>query len=409
MNRNDFFAKLSAYPEHLKLVKSVGAPGLRAPSKFLVGLGAAQQIGSVAKGLTSGRKALLVSDGVLEKLGLVSLIASFMEDEGLEVVTFTDVEAEPHIETLEKLHANVKDSAIDVIVGLGGGSAMDMAKLVSQCLGKGQDPRPYIDTFDANEDHGLPLILLPTTSGTGSEVSVFAIVSAGDTKKYLSSDIFIPHAAILDPILTATMPKSVTAITGMDALTHAIEAIMHRNASPIVEAFGYGAVELISRSLRGAVNEPDNLEMRYDMLVGAAMAMMAFNLSGGLYAHSVSYVLTSYKGTPHGLGCALGLPYLMDFNLPVVENRLARLARLMCGDATSADQSTAAKQCVAAVVALMADIGLPTTLRDYDVPEEVVVELAKEMHSKYPRPGNPRDMSEDDSIGYWSAMYNGSL
>ncbi|MCX8999595.1 iron-containing alcohol dehydrogenase [Rhizobiaceae bacterium BDR2-2] len=400
MDHETYRALLSGAPDHLKETRAFQAAGLKAPGVFLYGLGAGEALGRTVSALTVGRKVLLISDAVLDRLGLAPLVAAWLAEAGFAVTLFTDVEPEPHLETVEKVSALARRADVSAIVGLGGGSVLDVAKVAALSLGTGRMPADIVRGHPRFETEVMaPLVLVPTTSGTGSETSIFAVVTDGTTKRSLSGPALVPQAAILDPLLTVSMPASVTAMTGMDALTHAIEAVMHTAATPMCDALSFGAIALLSRSIRTARAEPQNLAARYDMAVGSALAMMSFNLSGGLWAHSVSYVLGSYNGTPHGLGCALGLPCLMDFNRSAVPQALAGVARAM---GVSGDPARA-------IQALMADLGLPVNLAQHKVSAADLRALSEEMARLYPRAANPRPMNAQESLAYWQAMYEGRL
>ena len=352
-------------PQNLAKPVNFRTAGLRPPQQFQIGLGVSQQVGTCAAKLTEGKKALVVSDEVLDKIGTVDTIVSFLDEAGFSVETFTNVEPEPHIETADAIYDQYIDKDISVMVGLGGGSVIDMSKLAAQALGNNLPPHNYADSKATPNNDGLPLILLPTTSGSGSEVSIYVVVTCGQEKRFFSDPQWLPNVSLIDPVLTVSMPPSVTAATGMDALTHAVEPIMHANNTPMCEALCLSAIDMIAKYLRRAVAVGEDLEARYNMLVGSSMAIMGFNMAGGLYAHSVSYIIPIYKPTPHGLGCALGLPYLMDYNLPVIPDRLTRIAKAMGEPVRTNSELGAAKQAVHAVISLMKDIDLPLTLKDF--------------------------------------------
>jgi len=396
-------------PQNLVKPMNFWTSGLRPPQQLQIGLGISQQVGTCASKLTEGIKALVLSDEVLDKIGTVDTMVSFLDEAGFSVETFTNVEPEPHIETADAIYEQYLDKDISVIVGLGGGSVMDMSKFAAQALGNNLPPHSYADSKVTPNNDGLPLILLPTTSGTGSEVSTYVVVTCGQEKRFFSDPHWLPNVSLIDPILTVSMPKSVTASTGMDALTHAVEGIMNVNNTPMCEALCLSAIDMIAKYLRQAVDVGEDLEARYNMLVGSSIAMMGFNMAGGLYAHSVSFIIPVYKPAPHGLGCALGLPYLMDYNLPTITDRLSKIAKAMGEPVRTNSELCAAKQAVNAVINLMKDIYLPLTLKDFGINENDVEKMAVQMIEMFPRPFNPRPMNQEDSIKYWRAMYDGRL
>jgi alcohol dehydrogenase len=337
------------------------------------------------------------------------MISDFLKEEGFNVKTFCEVEAEPHIETAEKIYEIGRIYNVSVIVGIGGGSVMDMSKLAAQSFGNKVEPRMFGDRKMEPNNSAVPLILLPTTSGTGSEVSVYFVVAYGEEKRFFLNQSLLPDIAMIDPVLTVSMPPWVTATTGIDALTHAAEAVMNKKSSAMSDIIGLGAIELIAKNLRKAVYNGEDIEARYNMAVGSAMAMIAFNMCGGLWAHSVSYILPFVKGLPHGLGCSLALPFLIDYNLQVIPDQIAKMAKSMQGAGSTDSTIQAAKKAVHLTAELITDIGLPLTIKEFGVESNMLEELALKMMKMYPRPLNPRTMNQKEAVAFWEAMYNGTL
>ena len=184
---------------------------------------------------------------------------------------------------------------------------------------------------------------------------------------------------------------------------------MHKNANPFSDALCLDGAQMIGSYLRRAVGNGEDLEARYYMSLGATLCMMGMSMSGGLYAHSVSFVVGKYKPTPHGVGVSLGLPYLMAFNLPVVSAKLAKIAAALGEPIWMYSEQEAAKRAIHAVKSLMADIGLPVALKDYGISENDLPDMANMMIKLYPRPMNPRAMDQEGSMTYWRNMWNGTL
>ncbi|WP_164738494.1 iron-containing alcohol dehydrogenase [Aquabacter cavernae] len=389
-------ARIAAAPANLRDTKPFVTAGLRAPNCFLVGLGASRRTGAVAGGLTSGRRALLISDHVIAGTGAVGLLERSLSSAGFAVSIFLEVEPEPHLATIEAVEALAAEAGADVVVGIGGGSVMDVAKLAALAIGSGATAGDHLRRPQETPRAGaLPLILLPTTSGTGSEVSMYVVATVDGHKRFLMGQELIPHAAILDPLLTLSMPRSVTAATGLDALTHATEALMGRASNALNETVSLGAIATILRALPAACDDGQDLEARYAMAVASSLAMMSFNLSGGLWAHSVSYVLTGHFKTPHGIGCGLALPGLVEFNGAASASLMERLVPVL-GDAPGER-----------IRALMARVGVSPRLADHGVQEDRLGALAREMVEQYPRPGNPVPMGLPEAERYWLGMYRG--
>jgi alcohol dehydrogenase class IV len=205
------------------------------------------------------------------------------------------------------------------------------------------------------------------------------------------------------------MPPRVTASTGIDAMSHAIEGMMHKNANPFSDSLSLTAIEMAGRYLRRAVANGEDLEARYYMSLASTLGMMGMAMAGGLYAHSACFVLGHYKPTPHGIGVGLGLPYIMAFNLPAVTAKLAKMAAALGMPTWMYSELEAARKAVQAVADLMKDVGLPLTLQDYGIQEGDLEKMAEMMISLYPRPMNARPMGKEDSLQYWRNMWKGNL
>jgi alcohol dehydrogenase len=381
--------------------------GMIAPNRIIFGCGAIDKVGEEAAKLGQGR-ALLISDKVLENLGALDKIEAHLKKAGFEVLIFANVEPEPDVELAETIFETFAKEGIRIVIGVGGGSVLDITKLMAMSLAHQIPPRQYCFAEIDPEPHGLPLILAPTTSGTGSELGSYSVLTIDNAKK----PFYVTYAdiAIVDPKLTVSVPALVTAYTGMDALSHAIEAIMHKDANPVCDMMCLGGIELAGASLRRVVADGADLEARYHMSMAASLGYMGMNMSGVVYAHSASYVITQYKATPHGLGCALALPYSMAFNIPYSSAKLARIAAAMGVQTDALSELQAAKLAVDSIYHLLEDIGLPATLEQYGgIAESDLTAAADMMIEKYPRPENPRPMDRNEAIRFWHGMWEGNL
>jgi len=381
--------------------------GMSGANRIIFGCGAINQIGEQAAKLGQGR-VLLISDEVLEKLGVLEKIEANLKRTGFAVSIFAKVEPEPRVEKAETIFEQFAEEKFGVIIGLGGGSVLDITKLMAMSLAHNIPPRQYCSGKTEPATYGLPLILAPTTAGTGSELGGYSVISIDHDKK----PFYVTYAdiAIVDPELTVSMPAYVTAFTGMDALSHAIEAIMHKGANPVGDMLCLGGIELAGANLRRAVADGDDLEARYHMSMAASLSYMGMDMTGVVYAHSVSYVIAQYKPTPHGLGCALALPYNMAFNIPSSSAKLARIAAAMGEQTDSLSKRQAAELAVDSIYHLMEDIGLPVTLKQYGgISESDLTAAAEMMIAKYPRPENPRPMDRSQAIRFWQNMWEGNL
>lgn len=236
--------------------------GMIAPNRIIFGCGAIDKVGEEAAKLAQGR-ALLISDEVLENLGALDEIEAHLKKSGFEVLTFAKVEPEPHVELADTIYETFAEESIGVVIGVGGSSVLDITKLMAMSLAYKIPPSQYCLAGVVLQPHGIPLILAPTTSGTGSELGSYSVIAIDNDKKPFH--VTFADIAIVDPTLTVSMPAHVTAYTGMDALSHAIEAIMHKDANPVGDMLCLGGIEPAGAHPRRAVADGEDLEARYHM------------------------------------------------------------------------------------------------------------------------------------------------
>ena len=394
-------------PSHLKRELFFQTAGILPPNGILFGFQTVKRVGEQAKKL-GATQTLLVTDETMVQLGYAGLVQGFLEKEGIQVDLFGKVEPEPHMETADLLFEMTRKKRYDLVVGLGGGSSMDMAKLTSVLATNPQSPLELMTKKVAHQP-ALKKILIPTTAGTGSEVSHIFVASSGKDKYFMGTPLAFAEIAIIDPGLMISLPPKITASTGIDALSHAVESLMNKLAHPMYDYLGFGGVELISQYLRRATFNGQDLEARYYMAMAATLSMMSMVGTGGLYAHSIAYVLAMYQPTPHGVGCAVGLPYTMAFNVPVIEGRLAGIARAMGEKIDHLSTRAAAWRAAELVYELIADVKMPISLKEMGFRHEDVYKMAEICIAKYPRPNNPRSMSREECLALFEAMYEGRL
>jgi len=394
-------------PPHLKREFVFQTAGILPPNGVLFGFNTVHKVGEQAAKLGS-KQVLLVTDEIMVQLGYADLVRESLEKAGMKVEVFGKVDPEPHMETADALYEMVRKTKADLVVGLGGGSSMDMAKLTSVVATNEQSPFELMSKKVVTKP-ALKKILIPTTSGTGSEVSMFFVASAGKDKYFMGSPYAYPEISIIDPGLTISMPPKVTASTGIDALSHAVESLMNKLANPFYDSLGLGGVELIAKYLRRATFNGQDLEARYYMSMGATVAMISMTGTGGLYAHSISYVLAMFQPTAHGIGCGVGLPYTMAFNLPLIQDKLAVIARAMGERTESLSPAAAAQRAVEMVYELTADVKMPVSLKEMGFQHEDVYKMAEICITKYPRVNNPRPMSKEDCLALFEAMWEGNI
>ena len=373
------------------------------PPKIITGDGCAAALGDEAVAL-GAKRVVIVTDKVLhEKTDCVTNALASLESAGVEVEIFDDVEPDPMVSTAERCAEFASSVGPEVIVGLGGGSSMDVAKSASAVLGN-EVPLGQMWGMGNVPKHGLPMILLPTTAGTGSEVTPNSIMTdvkpdGSHVKKGIVSPFIIANTAIVDPLLTVTAPPAITASTGMDALTHAIETYVSKNAQPMTLPLAMEAITLIGNYLRRAVANGGDLEARRNMAYASMMAGLAFanGLLGGV--HAIAMAMGGQFGVAHGVANALMLPYVMEFNEMAATGKFARIAQALGEQVSGLSERDAAHRATVAVHRLADDLGLPHTLGDVDIPTEAIPGLAEEAfgNQRLLR-NNPRAATLEDMV-----------
>jgi alcohol dehydrogenase class IV len=346
------------------------------PSTVVVGANTSGQLGDYVKRL-NGKKAFIVTDPGISKIGLLDKVKDILAKDDIECGYYDQVIPEPPIDTVETTAERVKAEGYDVVIGLGGGSSMDFAKVVSVLVTNGGPATKYVG-IGLVEKPGLPTIMLPTTAGTGSEVTSVAIFSFPDeeVKKGIVSPYLYTNVAIVDSVFTYDLPPSITANTGMDALIHAIESYIGKRANKYTEGLSLMAIELISKNLRTAVADGDNEEARYNMSLGSLIAGVAFaNASCGA-VHALAYPLGGQFHIPHGMSNTLMLSYVMEYNVVSNLEKFAKMAETMGEKVDGLSVREAAFKAIDAMVNLAKDIGVPTRLRDVNIPKEAIPKMA---------------------------------
>lgn len=376
------------------------------PHKILFGLNVVRSLGSEVVSL-GGRKPLVVTDLGVVEAGLLEPVTKSLEEASVSYVVFDGVEPEPPARLVDEGTEIFKQEGCDLVVGVGGGSSMDVAKGISVMATNEGSVRDFCG-FDLLKRRGVPKILVPTTAGTGSEVTrVFVITDeAQNTKKAVYSHYVLAEVGLVDPLLTLSMPKKVTVDTGLDALVHAVETYVSANATPFSDILAERAIEWIAKYLPMAWAKGSNLTARYYMSLASTVAGMAF-ASGGLGAvHGLCYPLGTEYHMSHGRSNAIMLPHVMKFNIPGNPEKFARIAFLMGMDVEGLSQLEAAHAAVEAVEQLLDSLQVPYHLRDYGIPESDLPKLVaggmKQTRLFVP---NPRDLNEEDVKAIFREAY----
>jgi alcohol dehydrogenase class IV len=390
---------------------------------LIFGRDAVAQLPAVAADM-GARRVFVIADAILEKAGVVAKVADPLKAGGVQLAFFHIDRPEPSVEIVRSATAAARDFQPDAILGLGGGSNMDAAKLVALVLAHGKDATDY--TGDCRVPGPVvPLICVPTTAGTGSEVSAAAVFTDTEKKMKVSclSPYLRPAVAVVDPLLTLSCPPKVTADSGIDALTHAIEAFtavdndafplpsgektVYQGKNPMADLTAANCISLVNQFLRRAVKDGSDLEARDGMALAATLGGLAFSNAGVALVHAMEYPVGGAVHVSHGAGNGLLLPFVMRFNLPKSARNLAELVGLFPGAYRSAEPEDMAEHVIQAVEQLRRDIGIPTRLRDIGVTEDMLPGFAaKAFAIKRLMRVNPRmPQSEDDILGIYKAAF----
>lgn len=350
----------------------------RTAETLVTGSGSISKIGEEAKKLNA-TKVIIITDKVIRQTGLLSKVINPLEEAGLATDIIDDVVPEPPFENLEQMITQIEGKGYDLLVGVGGGSALDIAKVLSIMLTNSEDVRDLVG-IEKVKNPGVPTILVPTTSGTGSEVTYNAIFTdiRDKVKKGIVSPYLLPKVAIVDPELTLTVPPSVTASTGMDALVHAVESYTAIRAGELTDGIALQAIKLISHSLRKAVYNGKDLKAREDMAMGSLLAGISLGNAGVGAVHALAYPLGGKFKVPHGVANSLLLPFVMKYNAVADLEKFAEVAKAMGENIEGLSLREAADHAVQALAQLSKDVGIPSSLKEVGVTASDISDLAEE-------------------------------
>jgi alcohol dehydrogenase len=378
------------------------------PTRIHFGCGVVNELASVVKDC-GGSNVFLVADPGLQAAGILAKVTASLDDANMSYELYTNVDPEPGLTLADKGAALAQEVGADCVIGVGGGSAMDVAKAISILITNGGKAEDYLGLGKIKKP-GLPKIMVPTTAGTGAEVSFTAVFINEKTKSKggMNGDPLYPEAAVLDPELTISLPPKVTAATGIDAFTHAIEAYVSSQASGMSDMYAMQAMNLISVNLGKAYANGGNISARYNMLLGSLLAGKALATAGVGLVHAMAYPLGGMFGIPHGLANAVLLPYVLDYNLIGAPEKYAAVAELMGCEVDNLSDREAANALIPAVYGLNMDVGIPATLTDLNIPADKIPEMAKiALTVTRPVENNPRQPSLDDVIAVYHAAMQG--
>ena len=368
------------------------------------GKGAIESIADEAKG-RGFKKAFICSDPDLLKFGVTKKVTDVLDKAGLDYEIYSDIKANPTIENCQHGVEAFKASGADYLIAIGGGSSMDTSKAIGIVVANPEfsDIRS-LEGVAPTKNKAVPIFAVPTTAGTAAEVTInYVITDAEKNRKMVCVDVHdIPVVAFVDPDMMSSMPKGLTAATGMDALTHAIEGYITKGAWELSDMFHLKAIEIISCALRGAVeNTPEGRE---EMALGQYIAGMGFSNVGLGIVHSMAHPLGALYDTPHGVANAIILPTVMEYNAPATGEKYRDIAKAMGVKGTDdMTQDEYRKAAVDAVKRLASDVGIPADLKEI-VKEKDIQFLSESAYADACRPGNPRDTSVEDIIELYKSL-----
>jgi len=378
--------------------------------RILFGQRSARSIGDEAKAL-GAKRVLLVTDMGVVKSGVLAEVIEGLQGRNMEVQLFSDVEPEPDIETADQVTRTVRGGDFDLVCGVGGGSAMDIAKIASVMATNPGETRQYAGVGLLKKP-GLPKVLVPTTAGTGSEMTANALIGLHEegTKVGVISPYVLADIAVVDPMLALTLPAKPTASSGLDALTHAIESYISLDANPITSLLSLQAMELITHNLPTATFEGGNLQARSAMSLSAMMAGISIANAGTCSGHAAAYGYATKYRIPHGISVAVALPYVLEFNLTTCPEKGRAIAEAMGVTTSGLSSAETATNVAQAVLSLMKKVQCPVSLVQLGVPKTEITNIARNM-LKMTRlmVHNPRPMNESKAVNVITKMWEGSI
>ncbi len=355
------------------------------------------EIGRLGKNV---KKVLIVSDPGIKAVGILDKAAAVLSGAGLQSKAFAEVQSDPAFDSAEASIACGKEFGPDLVIGIGGGSSLDIAKLTAAMMVNAGPFERYVG-MELIEKPGIPHILIPTTAGTGSEMTSICVLSdtKNQVKKGIVSQYLYARSVLLDPELTTGLPPHVTAMTGMDALVHAIESYVGIRATQFTDALNIDAIRLIGANLRTAYNNGKDQTARTNMLCASCIAGMAFSNTQNGLDHAMALAIGGRFHLPHGLLTAFLLPMVMGFNMVGNPAKFANIARAMGADTTGMSVEDAAKESVKIVQSLLDDLKISTKLSSYNVPRDIFPALATAtVGAARLISNNPRPVTEKDVI-----------
>ncbi|RNF39538.1 iron-containing alcohol dehydrogenase [Planococcus salinus] len=381
------------------------------PKKIYHGEGSLNMLETILQELQV-QKVFLLSDPILKELGVIEPLLKQFEKAQVEVDLYTGVEPEPSVQVGNDILERVRKSKPDLVVGVGGGSAMDLAKTAAALYDNEGQVEDYLNLTGQKSfvSKGLPKVLIPSTAGTGAEVTNIAAFSLEDSKDVVTHDFMLADFAIVDPVLTYTSPSKVTAASGIDAFTHALEAYTSINATPLTDALAIDAMTRIVGSIRTAVWNGQDKQAREEMALGSLIAGLSFFNAGAAGVHALAYPIGGLFKIPHGESNAVMLPYVYDFIFPACLDKMVKVAEIFGISAEGKTKRQMALEVVRSIQELVKDVGVSAELSDYGIAEDDIERLAVNgVEQKRLLGRSPRKLDLDAIRSIYTNAYHGVL
>ncbi|MGG4040140.1 iron-containing alcohol dehydrogenase [Bacillus smithii] len=382
------------------------------PSRILYGRNSFSNVGKMASSL--GKKALIISDPIMDKIGNVALCEEHLKKESFPYAKYLGVDSEPTDIHVKEALAICREEDCDVVIAVGGGSCIDTAKAVAVIKSNGGFISDFVGNQKGFTEKSLPVIAIPTTAGTGSEVSKVTVIidTKTDVKMMISQPELIPTVAIVDPLLTVSCPQAVTAATGIDALCHAIESYISQRAHPITDVFAKSAIKNIMGNLRRAYENGDDLEAREKMAIGSMLAGVAFSNASVTLVHGMSRPIGALFHVPHGVSNAMLLPGVLEFTKESAVERLAEIGRLINPDWETLSNEEVADEVILEIKQLCRDLKIPNMKTwgiDKNQLDKVVSKMAADALASGSPENNPRIPSHEEIVRLYHVCYDYDL
>jgi alcohol dehydrogenase len=374
------------------------------PTRIVFGNGVIDRIGDEARKF--GKRAFIVTDKGILRTGHINKIERLLRHVNIEIKTFSGIEPNPRDSSVEKGSKQAREFKADMLIGIGGGSVIDTAKAIGVILQEGGRIQDF-EGLDLIKKPITPLIAVPTTAGTGSEVTFWSVITDTERKLKMSigSPLIAPRIAIVDPMLTLTLPKEITAFTGIDALVHSIEAYTALFSQPISDPLALSAIRLIANNIRKAYANGRDDKARYNMMLGSMLAGIAFGNSDVASVHCMGEAMGGLYDTPHGLAMAVCLPYCVEYNIISSPEKFSDIASAFGENVRGFSTVAAAKQCVIAIRNILRDLNIPSA-RSIGLRREDLEKLAELAAANVSVESNPRILDKQDFLTMFQKAYD---